>query len=256
MRFAFLIIGLMMCVAFPVRAQVDVSRQETLLGLHYIPASYQSLTRLTWRFNLHPLSDDAAIDDYMRITNCPLYRNYYEHDFLWQRVREGVRRDIRYYSSHFPDRFEMTGGIELGRYDFPTSSFIVPEKYSLSRAGYLEIPIDNVWESICTESYRSRLFPMFIRLSADNPFSLTHIPVPPNEAKPLIERLSTYRYKNVYTDRMAMMRVRVRMTGIRTYAPDSISPHLVYRGQLDEIAIFEDPAMTKLIWKKTFKDLN
>lgn len=255
MRFLFCFFIFVVCV-LPADLNAIEKREKQLLGLHYIPASYSSLSRLTWRFNMHPLSYDDAIDEYLRITNCPLYQDYFEHDFLWQRIREGVRREIRYYASNFPDRFEMVGGVELGRYDFQSSAFIVPELYRLNKAGFLEIPTNQAFEGACRTTFRSMIFPPFMKLAAENPFTLEKIPVSPEEAKPLIDRLAQYKYKNIKSTRMAVMRVRVHMTGIREYKARSIYPELIFKGQLDEIAIFEDPAMTKLIWKKNFKALD
>lgn len=255
MRLILLLLALI-TIPFTASAETDAGRTQELLGLQYIPASYQSLSQATWRFNMHDISNDDAIDEYIKLSNCDLYDDYFDHDFLWQRIREGMRREIRYYAGSFPDRFQMVGGIELGRYDFKTSSFLVPENYQLNKAGFLEIPATDAFEGKCSLSGLSTIFPPYIRLAADNPFSLLQIPVPPHEARPLIERLGKYKYQNITSDRMAVMRVRVRLTGIREYNPSTIHPRVIFKGQLDDIAIFEDPAMTKLIWQKSFKDLN
>lgn len=239
-----------------VSAQDENTRREDLLQLHYIPASFKSLAQLTWRYGLHPTSYDEAIDRYAKIINCPLYNTYYGNDFLWQRVREGLRREIDYYAPVFPDRFEMLGGVELGRYDFEKSAFIVPEYYSLTKAGYISISTEDAYNTPCDFPGYRTLFPPSMQLAADNPFSFTEIPVPPQEAKPLLERLSRYRYSNTDSSRMAMLRMRVRITGVKEYDNSTISPHIIFRGQLDEIAVFEDPAMTKPIWIKNFKELD
>ena len=52
------------------------------------------------------------------------------------------------------------------------------------------------------------------------------------------------------------MRVRVHMSGIKEHDKDSVLPRLIFAGQLDEIAVFEDVAMTKVIWQKNFKALD
>mgnify|MGYP001254134139 CR=1 FL=1 len=198
-----------------------------------------------------------TIDEYIKIKNCEIYKDYYGNDFLWQRIREGTRREIRYYSSQFPDRFELVGGISLGRYDFGSSSFIIPEQYQLDKAGVLEMPVKDAFDGLCRKSYgvQNFLFPPYVKLTVDNPFSLVRIPVSPDDAIPLIERLSKYNYRNINDDRLAVMRIRVRISDIRNYKPSKTSPELVFKGQLDEIALFEDPGMRKLIWKKTFKEL-
>lgn len=247
---------LVLCVPAYAQNRQDKEREEALLGLNYIAANYATLSQLTWKFGMHPLTNDSAIDDYMRIANCSLYQDYYTNDFLWQRIREGTRREIKYYAQNFPDRFELTAGIELGRYDFRKSAFIIPEDYQLSNAGNLQVPARDSHIGECRLGRKNILFPANIRLSIDNPFSLLEIPVPPDDAKPLIDRLAQYRYKDMKNERLAVMRIRVRMTDIKEYSPNEIYPYIVFKGQLDEIAIFEDPALKKLIWKKSFKDLD
>lgn len=238
----------------------EASREKELLGLHYVPASFQTLSRLTWRFNLHDPSYDVAIDKYMRITNCPLYLDYYKDDFLWQRIREGARREIKYFSRQFPDRIEMVGGIDLGRYDFKTSSFILPEESRILNTGILSLPVGEgvPWNCRQRATMIKNPFPSRdIGFFAENPFSLLSIPVPPTEAKPLIERLAKYKYKNVRRGRQAILRVRVKATGLdRRRFDKPVGAKIIFKGQLDEIAVFEDPAMTKLIWKKRFKALD
>lgn len=235
---------------------MDKARQESLLGLHYLPVTYRAISQLTWKFGLHDVSDDKAIDAYMAITNCPLYRTYFDNDFLWQRIREGARREVKFYSPKFPDRFEMTGGLELGRYDFQKSAFIIPSEYQLNRAGNLAVSLGDAHVSDCAVRRYAKMFPPTIKLAADNPFSLFEIPVPPKEAKALISRLEKYRYKNIRNKRMAFMRVRVRMTDISRHKTTGSFPELTFKGQLDDISVFEDPQMTRLIWSKTFKVLD
>lgn len=234
----------------------DRERKEELLGLHYIPANFKTFSQLSWRYNLHPTSNDEAIDRYIKIINCGLYETYYGNDFLWQRIREGMRREIQYFSPSFPDRFELTGGIEIGRYDFRRSAFILPDKYKLSRAGYIRLPTEDAYETECSFPGSRTIFPVAMQVAAENPFTFEEIPISPDEAKPLLERLAKYRYRNVKTNRMAMLRIRLKITGIRHYSNSTLSPSLTYRGQLDELAVFEDPEMTKPIWIKNFKDLN
>jgi hypothetical protein len=256
MRFylTFFLFAVFSCVS---TANAQDTRQKQLLGLHYIPATYESLSRVSWRFGVNPLSSDRAIDYYLQITDCPLYKDYFENDFLWQRIREGKRREIKYYAPNYPDRFEMIGAIELGRYDFASSAFVVPEKFRLNKAGFLEIPVLNNFKNECVGfNKRYAEFPPFIGLAADNPFDLNKIPVPPNEAKPLIERLSQKKYINAQSDRIVVVRVRVHMSGIKEHDKDSVLPRLIFKGQLDEIAVFEDLAMTKVIWQKNFKALD
>lgn len=234
----------------------EASRKEQLLKLHYVPASFRTLAQLTWRYGMHPITYDEAIDRYIKIINCPLYNAYYGNDFLWQRVREGIRNEIKNYSPNFPDRFEIRGGVELGRYDFKQSAFMLSDRYSLTNAGHVILPTQDGYQNDCYIAGYRTIFPVSMNVFAENPFTFEKIPVAPQEAKALLQRLSKFRYMNTSSNRMAMLRIRLKITGIKNYNNSTIGPSLTFRGQLDEIAVFEDPQMTKPIWIKNFKDLN
>jgi hypothetical protein len=236
-------------------ALADDKRQQELLQLHYVPSNHDTLSHLVWRYKYYSVNNDQAIDEFIGVTNCDFYSDYYDNDFLWQRIREGFRRELSYYSGTFPERYEFVGAIELGKYDFRRSAFELNKKYKLSNAGLLNIATHDGHLKACGDRYISK-FPYTYVLKAENPFTIDYIPVPPSEAKELVQRLESRRYKNKTGVRLVIMRMRAKISNLTQIKGHSVYSQGVFKGELDEIAIFEDPKMENLIWKKNFKDLD
>ena len=242
-------------IGLPASIGQEFNRDQALLGMHYVPSNHDILSHLVWRYKYFPVDDDEAIDEFIAITNCQLYSDYYDNDFLWQRIREGYRRDLRYYAGTYPERYEFVSAIQLGKYDFRQSAFELDERSKLSNAGMLTIATNDSSIFSCQGKRYLDKYPYAYTMVAENPFSVDFIPVAPSEAKELVQRLESYRYKNKNNKRLVIMRIRAKLSSLERFEGNGVYSRGVFKGQLDEVAIFESPKMEKLIWKKTFKDL-
>jgi len=250
----YLMLFFVLLMPFTVNADDET---DALRSLNYIPANYQNMSRLPWKYNLHDISDDAVINEYFQIENCDLYNQYHKNDFVWQGIKEAKKRDIRYFSNQYPDRFEVIASLPISRYDFNKAAFLIEEEFALKNAGSIQIPIS--YDKIalaCPDILKSENFPISIKFIADNKFSLMEIPVEPDRANDILLSIKKYKFKNTNSDRIVSVRFRFKTNTIDRYQVKSNASEIVYRGQLDEIAFFEDPERTKLIWKKQFKILD
>lgn len=227
--------------------------------LNYAPVTHKDIMTLMWKYKIHDYSNPNIMDQYLQIMNCPLYKKYKSDDFVWEKIREGMRREINYFSSSFPDRFEIYAFMPIERYDFQKNVFVIPNRFALSNAGSIQIPffeIDNNSSDTCfVTNERRKNFPTDVKFLADNKFSLIDIPVAPDKANQILEGIKKYNYKNTEFNRIFAVRFRIKVNGIDNYKVDFSNSELLLKGELDEIAFFEDPQRTKLIWKKEFKKL-
>ena len=221
----------------------------------YQPISYPALAKMVWRYQTYKTDNDNALDEFIRISNCNLYNKYFENDFLWGNIREGVRRDLDYYSYQLPNRFEIKTAIPLGRYNFDRAAYVVDDAFKMDNAGSIEIPISGEQAPCGT----SAIIPGMMKFAADNKFALYEIPVPVNEAEQLLNKIKKYRYEGVFkgSDRTLAARFRISINGVRLlWNKEKSETHgVVFQGQLDEIAFFSDPEMTDLVWRKPFVEL-
>lgn len=244
MRYFFTLLFMMMMSA-PATAQEAVT---------YEPLSYQSLMSALWKFNYYDPQDRDILDEYARIVNCGLFESYYSDDFEWERVRSGLRREIQYHANSYPDRYFVNALITVDRYDFEKSAFIISSDYKLNNAGSIEMPLPS--SPIRCESNKTyRLFPRDVEFSADNSFSLTEIPVPPDRAQDILNTIAQYRYPEIRhnINKVIPLRFKIKINGIRSIRQATLGNILTFYGQLDDITFYEDPEMTKPIWGRSFK---
>ena len=228
---------------------------EERLTLHYNPINHISLSKLLWTYGVHDPKNNEILDHYLSINNCDFYRRYRKNDFQWERVRAGMRREIDYYAKDYPNRFEIKAVVPLDRYDFEKSAFIIDPKFALNNAGSIQIPMD-VPEEYCAPREASNFFPWNVKFIADNKFSLKEIPVSPSQAQLILKRIKKYKYTDLADKHAVSLKFEIVMNDVKYSYQASAHGKSIFKGQLDTITFYEDPQMTKPIWKKSFKSLN
>lgn len=219
----------------------------------YQPATFENISNLLWKFGVHEQNNQDVYTSYFQLTNCPLFQKYYKDDFVWQKIIESFRRDIKYFAKDIPNKFYITAAIPIERYDFQKSAFIVDEEFALDNAGSIQIPFYESTLAVCVDQINKTYFPEKVKFIADQKFALEEIPMNIDQANLMLERIKKYRYENIQSNRVVAIRFLVTITAVENYSAIKNISEVVYKGTLDEIAFFEDPQMTKLIWKKQFK---
>jgi hypothetical protein len=246
-----------MCVSVHSYAQkeTNLTIDEERLSLNYIPASHANLSKLLWKFGKYSLSNESALNAYLHAINCPIYNQYFQDDFIWQNIIEGVRNELDYYTSQFPTRIEVVSYVQVGRYNFDAKAFEILPGFELSNNGAVMFPFPNNLTSECGLNRFSTFFPREMRFIPDNKFSISQIPVLPREANDLIETVEKYRYNNTHHKRNFAVRMRININDVSVEDMTQISSIATFRGQLDEISFFEEPTLKTVVWQKSFKDL-
>ena len=88
----------------------------------YLPTTLENLAKLYWAVGKFTVDDDVAVDNYLRITECPIVLQYFHNDFEWQKIREATRQNLLSHMAGFPRHFEIVEEISLGDYDQGESS--------------------------------------------------------------------------------------------------------------------------------------
>lgn len=220
----------------------------------YSPTTFENFSNLMWKYDVHENASDDVFNSYFQLTNCDLFKKYYEDDFRWQTIVESFKRDIGYFSKDFPNKFYINASIPIDRYDFGKSAFIIEDEYALDNAGSIRVPFYEPIKTICNkEGINPQYFPRNVKFIADRKFAMNEIPVGMSDANALLERIKAYRYEDAQSDRVVAVRFLITVNSLDNYNGGDRFPQIRYKGSLDEIAFFEDPQMTKLIWKKQFK---
>lgn len=252
MKYLFVLFFLISLSVSSLRAMDETDKQ--IMTLKYVPATMENLSRLLWRYNYYDVSDDTLLDEYARVIMCDIHEQYYKDEFSWVPIRNGLRHDIQYYSSTYPDRFEIIATVPIDRYDIQRSALKIRDESQLTNAGSIIFPLDG--SERCPTWRKERYnYPHNIKFSADNQFSLTHIPVSPDQARLILDQLPFYKASSSKRTKMVTVRFRIKVNGVKNVKKTTSFAQIILRGQLDEIAFFVDRTMTKKIWAKSFTGL-
>ncbi len=245
MRFLFVIFCFFM-MSVPIKAQ-DYASQ-------YNEVTFNGFADLFWKYNVYDVNDGDAVDSYLKLTNCGLFQKYYEDDFLWQIITQGFKRDLSYFASSIPNKYVVTAVMPIERYDFEKSAFIIDPRVALDNAGAIQIPFYQEIQRVCgSEFVDAKYFPVKMKFVGDRKFSLKEIPMNSRDANALLDRIRKNYNKQLESNRVVYLRFLITISGVEDFEIDSKSPEIIFNGTLDELAFFEDPFMTKMIWNKQFR---
>lgn len=223
-------------------------------NVKYVPATHENLSRLFWKFNEYSPHDKEKVSDFLKTEECQLYAKYHLDDFAWENIVTGASRNLELFAREYPTHMEIVTIVFLDRYDFDRRAFRIESGFALENEGAVVFPFAKHEDLGCPFHYTSQSFSPAMKFSPENRFLLTHIPVYPEDADALLERLSKYNYPivNERGVRALMGRIRLKIDGV-TY--NNVKKGAIFSGRLEEIAFFEDPAMTKPVWVKSLRGI-
>ena len=222
--------------------------------LNYIPATHENISFSLWAMNAYDVSNEEAIDAYLKISKCPLFKKYRDDDFIWQNIREGEKRQIEYFADQYPNRFYVDSLLALGNYNFQTYRFELLENFRFTDAGTIRFPFFRMNKPFCGYSMDyADYFSRMMSFKSNTEYALLDIPVAPDKANELLAEIATYYYPRMDRyDRVVPIRFEITVTGYDF--PDE--HNIVLKGDMDRIQVFSDPERTNPIWTKQFKILN
>lgn len=185
----------------------------------YHLTTFRNLSQLYWKIGMHSINDNMAIDNYMRINECPIYLDYYQNEFEWRRIRDAARKSIKQKieNDEFPQRFEIIRPIYLGKYNYEDEYFELKNSSKMNNITRVEV-VTNTVQEICGRKREIEGYPVNIILILSPPLELTKLPVERELAKLYLDRvLRDYealpdnvkkRYKDI---RPAYLRLKVKI---------------------------------------------
>lgn len=232
----------------------------------YINPGLRSLSKLYWRIGKFDISDDEAIDNFMMINECNIYREYSLNDLEWKRIRESTRYHISNSVDHFPSHFQTLVPLELGNYNEEGQYFeIKPESQILNVRKIQVVGVqDNSSGSegrICGVSKRRiKGYPEGLLINVLHPISFTRIPVSPQMATLYLQKVNEKYMKYDLRSRARYYKRMVYMRGllsVYSYDNEGNDAHREDKrgltpviGHLDGVEIYANPELTLLLYRK------
>ena len=218
----------------------------------YVPPSFANIARSYWAMNVYNIEDDVMVDNFLKITECDLYRQFYGNEFEWKKIRDSTRAYLQKYKNSFPRRFEYVQPLYLDRYDFNLKGFaVMPDSVFVSTTR-LEIGTMEDDEK-CKDMYSKNLegYPRGVELIIKQPFRLSFVRVNEDLAKEYLKMINEEKI-NQKDGRLAYIRFRVRFD---QYVGESYSNQKTYgdfAGTIETIEVFADRDMMFKIYEQAF----
>ncbi len=185
-----LIIGACLFIGSSVHAQDD--RLVTDFEHFYDDITLDKLSKLYWRMNKFDINDDTAVDNFLKINECDIYKEYIFNELEWKGVRERARNHLRENVESFPDRFKFEQPLRLGDYDPASKTFSIMPDYQIDGIRKFEVFSNDMDERHCKEDNYNRIYdiegyPNALLVELNQPLNLTSVLVKESTASRYIE---------------------------------------------------------------------
>ena len=178
-----------------------VTGSETPNRYIYETPTVKALSYLFWAVGLYKLEDGNAVDEFMRVNECEMYKNFYSDEIEWKEIKEATRSFLRDNRTDFPTRFEFIMPLKLGDYDEKRKAFEIQDSYKIKSLRRFELYATDYKKPPCIKEHDvGKGYPRSIILEFSRPFMLTHVPLKQSEALNYIKRKLTV-LKTSYNER-------------------------------------------------------
>ncbi len=230
----------------------------------YLSPTLKNLAQAYWAVGALDLDDDVAIDNYLLITECPIYQKYFDDDFEWVKIRKATRESIPKNLEKMPTHFAAILPINVGKYDIEKKEFEIEEESKQRNLVRIEI-VTNSSNEICNLSGEIDKYPLNIIVILNRPFTLSSIPVDPSlaeiynsEQRKMRRKIQLANNQNIYR-RDAFLRLKFKLIRYKeTTRTDGL--RAVIYADLDGWDVYGDSNLTQLLYtyevpkKPLFKD--
>lgn len=213
----------------------------------FVGANMLDLAQTTISLSVDTIDDDKMIDDFAELVYCPLYKENYQNDFGWQKIRQKIRNEIAYRNIPFHRNYQFVVPVRFQRYNFQGQYFPLEDKSKVR--GISMIPIytflGDTQAISCVRRGASAYFPLRYQAKLTRNFSMDRIKIAAPDADAYLKRLDARKF-----ERIAFMRVRIRILDKNGYYGEGgLGRVAIFNAQLEGVDFFEDPQLTVLLSK-------
>ena len=146
----------------------------------YETPTVKALSHLFWAVNMYKVEDDEAVDEFMRINECDIYRNFNADEVEWKSVRNATRDFLIENKSDFPTRFEFMLPLKLGDYNEEKKSIMIQNEFKIKNLRRFELLASDyrLASKPCVKDHNlAKGYPRALILEFSRPFNLTSFPI-------------------------------------------------------------------------------
>jgi len=233
----------------------------------YETPTVKALSHLFWAVNMYKVEDDEAIDEFMRINECNIYRTYNPDEVEWKKIRDATRNFLVENKNDFPTRFEFMLPLKLGDYIESKKSMKLQKEYEINNLRRFELVASDyrAAKKACVKDHNIlKGYPRAIILEFSRPFNLTYFPVDRTQALDYIKEKITFMKKKYppkvhtkkfsYKLRDAYLVIKVKIfTFGKFLGRGNLEINTVQMmGVLEGYEIYEDVGKEKLMYTQNY----
>lgn len=235
----------------------------------YASLSMKNIARLYWRFNRFDPKDTEALNNYLIVTDCPLYSKFRIDDFKWNEILEAASVGVVSEAKSFPIRYEMLMPIKLADYDTTTGNFDVHPDYQMPESQMLFATATDTGQLACPASNlrvdRIPGYPNEIVLRANVPFELMKFPVDPAVARAYIDKVTQiYQKQAVRKQKISKMhdirdayvsiKFKIYMASKEDYKiPGGQGIRPIFNATIEHVGIYANLEKTEVLYEKNYR---
>lgn len=233
----------------------------------YETPTVKALSHLFWAVNMYKVEDDEAIDEFMRINECDIYRNFNADEVEWKNVRNATRDFLIENKSDFPTRFEFMLPLKLGDYNEEKKSIMIQKAFKIKTLRRFELLASDykAAKKPCVKDHNlAKGYPRAIILEFSRPFNLTSFPIEKTRALDYIKgkitlmknkyppKVHTKKFSYKLRDAYLLIKVKIftygKMLGINLQELRTVQ----MMGVLEGYEIYEDVGKEKLMFTQNY----
>lgn len=174
-------------------ASEEVPSEEEIDGIIYVPPSLDNLSQLYWKLGIMDINNNIHVDNFMRINECDIYKDFFVNEFEWNNIRKAGREYIQDNIENFYDRFQFKIPLKLGRYDYDTQIFEVDVESQIRESRRFQVLSSTIGDPVCFE-YLVEIegYPEALVLELSRPFHLVSFPVSKDLAERYVRQATEY----------------------------------------------------------------
>ena len=231
----------------------------------YEELSLASLSHLYWAVSLLDIENNEHVDNFLKINECEIYKNYFGSEFEWKEIREAGREFIRKNKDQFPLRFKIVQPLLLRDYDMKRKAFLIDEEFQIMSVRRFEAYAHDANFKACNDKSIKELvgYSRGIVLELSRPFSMSYVPVKPKDAVAYIQDKEALLKKlpdgaqteaNRYRFRKAYIVFRVKVFAHRKTVKIQRKTLTQMMAALEGFEIYGDINLKKVLFAKNYLD--
>lgn len=230
----------------------------------YDNLTMDKVSKLYWKLGKFDLNIDDHVDNFLRINECDIYKDYYFNEFDWGNVRNKARVFLQENAETFPVRFKYTQPLRMTDYDKATQRMNIHPDFQIKGYRKFEVLTDDFSDKVCNVDSQTNIphYPRILMVELTQPLTLKSIPMKTEMAMEYIqdkrkffdtldESRKTRENLHKFRDAYIVMKIKMFSYKGETNIMNGWMRASVY-GMLEGYEVYADREHTKLLYFENY----